>query len=169
MTSELPHSYWPKTMMGQTSVGPWSTWTRTGSIFLQDYACPHTARVTQAYLQQCNITMKLWSSLSHDTNPIRHFYNQMQRELNQMSCLCWATLHIFARPLSRHWDTSHSAVNCLLTPCSTCQAVVAAGGGHARPGVKKMHLSGVLWLKHRMKYCHSQILKYGEFVSSFTQ
>ena len=54
-----------------------------------------------------------------------------------MSCLCWATLHIFARPLSRHWDTSHSAVNCLLTPCSTCQAVVAAGGGHARPGVKK--------------------------------
>ena len=50
--------------------------------FRQDNTRPHTTRVTTASLHQNNVRVMPWPSLSPDMNPIEHFGDILQRELN---------------------------------------------------------------------------------------
>ena len=52
-------------------------------IFMEDKARPHTARGTQAYLQQKNMPKILWPPQSPDVNPIENLWLRMKREIEK--------------------------------------------------------------------------------------
>jgi len=46
-------------------------------ILQQDCARPHTARVTQQYIADNNISLLNWASMSPDMSPVEHFWERM--------------------------------------------------------------------------------------------
>ena len=101
------------------------------AILQQDNARPHSARATQDYLQQQNIPTMQWPSLSPDLNPIEHFWDMLQREINdvQPPPANLADLH---QAIIQAWARiPQPAVNRLVHSMRRrCQAVLAARGGH---------------------------------------
>ena len=53
-------------------------------IFQHDNARPHTARVTMEFLNNANVDMLPWPSLSPDLSPIEHVWDMMGRRLNAL-------------------------------------------------------------------------------------
>lgn len=50
-------------------------------ILMQDNARPHTARITQQFLDREGIEVLEWPANSPDLNPIEHLWDHMQRKL----------------------------------------------------------------------------------------
>jgi len=46
-------------------------------ILQQDGARPHTARVTQQFIADNNISLLHWASLSPDVSPIEHVWDEL--------------------------------------------------------------------------------------------
>ena len=53
-------------------------------VFQHDNARPHTARATQDLLHRSNIPVMPWPALSPDMNPIEHFWDMLQTQLNRV-------------------------------------------------------------------------------------
>lgn len=102
-------------------------------IFQQDNARPHVARATTDFLQQHNIEILPWPALSPDFNPIEHFWDEVQRRLNEVrpapttaDQLREAVLDVCRRiPLAFINRLIHSMYR-------RCVAVTNANGGHTR-------------------------------------
>lgn len=106
---------------------------RPNTILQQDNATPHTARATRLFLQQQNIPTMPWPAVSPDLNPIEHFWDQLQREVNQVRPRP-ANAQDLQQAIVRAWGNIRpAAVNRLVHSMRRrCQAVIAATGGHTR-------------------------------------
>ena len=51
------------------------------TMFMQDNARPHTARVTTAFLNDNNIDVLPWPAQSPDMNPIEHVWDHIGRQV----------------------------------------------------------------------------------------
>jgi hypothetical protein len=59
-----------------------STFWANNVTFQQDNARPHVARVVRDYLTQQNVDLLPWSAVSPDLSPIKHVWDEMERQLN---------------------------------------------------------------------------------------
>nr|CAH7733742.1 unnamed protein product [Callosobruchus chinensis] len=50
-------------------------------ILMHDNARPHTARITQQYLNDVDFDVLKWQALSPDANPIEHVWNMLGRRI----------------------------------------------------------------------------------------
>ncbi|CAH2252341.1 jg2005 [Pararge aegeria aegeria] len=65
----------------EENVVPFAPYIGDDFVFMQDNARPHTARVTQAYLNDMNITVMEWLARSLDMNPIEHVWDLLKRKV----------------------------------------------------------------------------------------
>ena len=102
-------------------------------VFQHDNARAHSARETANFLQQHNNRVLPWPALSLDMNPIEHFWDHIQRELNNMQPRP-DTAPQLEHSIRQVWRNVHQAVvNRLIHSMpARCQAVVDAHGGHTR-------------------------------------
>ena len=53
------------------------------SMFMDDNARPHRARIVQYFLQQETVQTIIWPSMSPDMNPIEHVWDFIGQKINQ--------------------------------------------------------------------------------------
>ena len=74
------------------------------SIFQQDNARPHTARVTMEYLHNSNVDMVPWPSRSSDLSLIEHIWDMIGRTLNDLQPSPHSS-DVHQRRISESWDS----------------------------------------------------------------
>ena len=106
---------------------------RNGAIFQHDNARPHTARLTNVFLQGNNIQVLPWPSKSPDLNPIEHLWDELDRRVRQRQPQP-QTLQQLAQALQAEWNNipMQTIRHLVSSMGSRCQAVIAARGGHTR-------------------------------------
>lgn len=97
----------------------------------QDNARPHTARVTQQFLQRNNINVLPWPSNSPDLNPMEHIWDQLGRSLDRQNLM---TVQQMQNALQNAWnnltqDVIRRYVNSMRR---RIRAVIASRGGYTR-------------------------------------
>ena len=99
-------------------------------ILQQDNARPHTARLTANFLQQHNIRVMPWPARSPDLNPIEHFWDALQRELNRVQPRP-RTAPALEQAIRQAWpNIGMPSINRLIYSMpDRCQAVIVARGG----------------------------------------
>ena len=100
-------------------------------VLQHDNARAHSARATVEYLTQHNIRVLPWPSLSPDLNPIEHFWDHMQRQLNALNPRPETALQLEQAVLQVWQNVQMATVNRLIRSMpARCQAVINARGGH---------------------------------------
>ncbi|KAK7109702.1 hypothetical protein V1264_013696 [Littorina saxatilis] len=103
----------------------------TETVLQQDNARSHTARVSQAFLEYHNIDIMAWPALRPDLNPIEHFWDQLQRELNQILPGPRTTAELRQALIQAWGNIPRDAINRLINSMRRrCQAVINVNGGH---------------------------------------
>ena len=94
---------------------------------------PHTARLTANFLQQHNIRVMPWPLLSPDLNPIEHFWDALQRQINRIQPRPTAAAEL-EQVIRQAWPyIGMAAISRLIYSMPTrCQAVIDACRGHTR-------------------------------------
>ncbi|KAK7097456.1 hypothetical protein V1264_004431 [Littorina saxatilis] len=104
---------------------------RRNCVLQQDNARPHTARVTQAFLQHNNIDIMAWPALSPDLNPIEHFWDKLQRKVNQLRPGPRTAAELRQALINAWCNIPRDAINRLIHSMRRrCQAVINVHGGH---------------------------------------
>ena len=102
-------------------------------LYQQDNARPHTARATQTFLRQNNINLLPHPARSPDLNPIEHFWDALQRQLNQLTPRPQTAAQLRAGIAQVWWRVPHQQTNTLVRSMyRRCRAVINARGGHTR-------------------------------------
>lgn len=104
---------------------------RRNAILQQDNARPHTARITQNVLVQNNVQLMVWPALSPDLNPIEHYWDALQVQLNRVQPRP-VTRAELQQAVRQAWNNiPRLVVNRLIHSMRRrCRAVIAANGGH---------------------------------------
>ena len=102
-----------------------------GITFQHDNARPHTARVTQAFLQQQNIDVVPWPSKSPDLNPIEHIWDELNRRVRNREQKPQNLVQL-RQALQDEWNNMPQAVisRVVMSMRRRLQAVINAQGGH---------------------------------------
>lgn len=102
-------------------------------VLQHDNARAHSARATVDYLQQQNIRVLPWPSMSPDLNPIEHLWDHLQRQLNAMNPRP-ADAQQLEQCIRQAWQAVNMpTVNRLIHSMPRrCQAVIDARGGHTQ-------------------------------------
>lgn len=102
-----------------------------GITFQHDNARPHTARVTQAFLQQQNIDVVPWPSKSPDLNPIEHIWDELNRRVRNREQKPQNLVQL-RQALQDEWNNMPQAVisRVAMSMRHRLQAVINAQGGH---------------------------------------
>ena len=100
-----------------------------GMTFQQDNARPHVARVNMAFLDQHNINVLPWSSLSPDLSSIEHVWDQLGRQVRRLRNLR-QTLPELTQALQEEWQNiPMPRINWMIASMRRrCQAVVNGNG-----------------------------------------
>ena len=104
-----------------------------GMILMQDGAPAHTARATQALLQQQNIRQLPWPSKSPDLNVIEHLWDELNRRVRRQP-VAPGNIRELQHSLVQKWRNIPQAFirNYVLSMRQRCQQVIRARGGHTR-------------------------------------
>lgn len=102
-----------------------------GVTLQQDNARPHSARLTQAFLQQNNIHVLRWPSMSPDMNPIEHVWAYLKNKLQDNNIHTRIQLQNF---LVREWAAlpQRFLQKLVMSMRRRCVALIAANGRHTR-------------------------------------
>ncbi|GFV16115.1 transposable element Tcb2 transposase [Trichonephila clavipes] len=99
----------------------------SGTIFQQDNARPHIARVAQVFLR--HFQTLTWPSRSPDLSPVDHVWNQLKRQMT--SCYSVHDLELTVQDLWSHLPQDN--IRCLINSMpDRVAACIAAGGGPSR-------------------------------------
>ena len=101
------------------------------TVFQQDNARPHTARITREYMQQENVEVLPWSAYSPDLSPIEHLWDQLGRRLANRHPKPGNKQQLVAA-LQEEWanipqDSIRRLIRSMRRRCTSC---VQAQGGH---------------------------------------
>lgn len=101
-------------------------------VFQQDNATPHTSRVAMNFLQQNNVYVMPWPSLSPDMAPIEHAWDELGRRIRRGPPV--QDIHDLRQRLVREWAAIPQAFFQRLVGSmrSRCQECVNGAGGHTR-------------------------------------
>ena len=99
----------------------------------KDNARPHTARVTQQFLQRNGIPLLPHPARSPDLNPIEHFWDEIGRQLQGRQHMP-QTVQELQDAIQEIWRTipRHRTNNLVASMYRRCRAVINANGGHTR-------------------------------------
>ena len=102
-------------------------------LFQQDNARPHTARISQAYLQQEHIQTLPWPAFSPDMSPIEHLWDELGRRVHNRQPQP-ADIHQLQAALVEEWRAIPQVriQRLLQSMRRRILACIAARGGHTR-------------------------------------
>ena len=102
-------------------------------VFQQDNATPHTARVTQQFLQQNAVTVMPWPAMSPDMNCIEHLWDILGRRVDQHRPRP-PTRAALVAALQHQWNNiQQQQIRRLVTSMPRrLRACIASNGGHTR-------------------------------------
>lgn len=103
------------------------------TLYQQDNARPHSARLTTDYLAQQNINVLRWPAFSPDISPIEHFWDQLGQRVYR-GRQPPANRQQLIQALNRAWEAipQYRIQRLIRSMRRRCQKVVAARGGHNR-------------------------------------
>lgn len=102
------------------------------TIFQQDNARPHSARLTQDFLWEQDFDILDWPALSPDLSPIEHFWDELGRRVRKRRDI--RTVHQLQEALHEEYHAiPQQLIEKLIRSMSRrVQACIGARGGHTR-------------------------------------
>ena len=104
-----------------------------GTIFMQDGARPHIARVTVQQLNDNNVEILPWPSKSPDLNPIEHIWDALDRQIKKRPVQPRTRAEL-RTALADEWQRypQYKIQRLISSMRRRCQACIAARGGHTK-------------------------------------
>ena len=101
--------------------------------FQQDNARPHAAQVTQQFLNQNNINVLPWPSMSPDMNPIEHLWDMIELDIRRQNPR-FRRIVDMENALFQAWQRvqQRDVRTLCLSMRRRCTACLAAMGGHTK-------------------------------------
>ena len=112
-------------------VVPFFNANRNVTLFQQDNARCHTARVSMRYLDEQHVRVLPWPAFSPDLSPIEHLWDVLDRRVRRRDPQNADQLEEFLR---QEWEAIplHEIQNLIRSMRRRCTTVVNANGGHTR-------------------------------------
>ena len=103
------------------------------TLFQQDNARPHSARVTMDFLRQNNVQVLPWPAFSPDLSPIEHLWDQLGRRVFDGRHHIHTRQQLF-QALTREWEAilQYRIQRLIRSMRRRCQATLDVNGGHTR-------------------------------------
>lgn len=103
------------------------------TVFQQDNARPHAARMTQNFLDTEEIEVMSWPAYSPDLNPIEHLWDDLQRRVSARTPAP-VNHHMLITALQEEWENiPQQMISKLVSSMRRrCTACIATQGGHTR-------------------------------------